>query len=284
MIENLFLCVGAQKSGTTWLHAQLENHPEIGFPPNIKEVHYFNTIHQGGILLSRRRVNNLKKLVNSTEGRSALQRYFIDISRGHKANENIRELLSPVDDEWYIGLFKDSNKKYAADFTPEYALLPKEGFEHIKQVSREQKIIFLMRDPVSRTKSAIQYYFQRKGIEPSEINDDMVWDISKKDFFINFSKYDITIKTLESQFDKSQLKFMFFEDLMDNKQKAIDEICDFLNIARVELHEEKVEKKVNASTKINLPHGLEDKLEKQFQDTYSFMHEHFESLPEKWRC
>ena len=36
-----FLCIGAQKAGTTWLHAQLRSHPKVWLPP-IKELHYFD--------------------------------------------------------------------------------------------------------------------------------------------------------------------------------------------------------------------------------------------------
>ena len=36
-----FLGIGSQKSGTTWLHAQLRAHPEL-FLPDEKEVHYFD--------------------------------------------------------------------------------------------------------------------------------------------------------------------------------------------------------------------------------------------------
>lgn len=36
-----FLGIGAQKSGTTWLHAQLRDHPDL-FLPDEKEVHHFD--------------------------------------------------------------------------------------------------------------------------------------------------------------------------------------------------------------------------------------------------
>jgi hypothetical protein len=32
-IENFFVCVGAQKAGTTWLARVLEDHPEIFMTP-----------------------------------------------------------------------------------------------------------------------------------------------------------------------------------------------------------------------------------------------------------
>jgi len=40
-----FLCIGAQKSGTTWLHDTLRMHPLIDFPAG-KEVHYWD--HRAG--------------------------------------------------------------------------------------------------------------------------------------------------------------------------------------------------------------------------------------------
>src|ERR1700693_6546256 len=38
-----FLCVGAHKSGTTWLYRQLDSHPDFWMPP-IKELHYFDQL------------------------------------------------------------------------------------------------------------------------------------------------------------------------------------------------------------------------------------------------
>ena len=38
-----FLCVGAQKAGTSWLYRQLEPHPDFWMPP-VKELHYFDQL------------------------------------------------------------------------------------------------------------------------------------------------------------------------------------------------------------------------------------------------
>ncbi len=43
-----FLGIGAQKSGTSWLHAMLNNHPDI-FVPQKKEVHFFNQNYLNGV-------------------------------------------------------------------------------------------------------------------------------------------------------------------------------------------------------------------------------------------
>ena len=36
-----FMCIGAQKSATSWFYAMLQQHPNIWMPP-IKELHFFN--------------------------------------------------------------------------------------------------------------------------------------------------------------------------------------------------------------------------------------------------
>ncbi|WP_447926363.1 sulfotransferase domain-containing protein [Vreelandella sp. EE27] len=279
MIENLFLCVGAQKSGTTWLHSQLENHPDVGFS-DVKEVHYFNTIHNGSVLLTRRKIDHLERLVKNN--RSALEKYFTNLSQGKSVDEGIKRLLSPVDDQWYIDIFKRNTKKYAADFSPEYALLPKAGFDNIKKVSKNQKIIFMMRDPLSRSKSAIQYYFQMNDIQPESVTDSMVWDVASKDFIIKMSLYDKTISSLKESFAENQLKLMFFEDVMIDKQSAANEIYDFLNIDHVPLVEEKAEERVNSSKKVDFPDGVEDFLLSKLKETYSYMRANFSNLPESW--
>lgn len=37
-----FLCLGAQKAGTTWLHRNLQQHPEVYLPPGRKELRFFD--------------------------------------------------------------------------------------------------------------------------------------------------------------------------------------------------------------------------------------------------
>ena len=39
-----FLCIGAQKAGTSWLYAQLQSHPEVWMPP-VKELQFFNHLY-----------------------------------------------------------------------------------------------------------------------------------------------------------------------------------------------------------------------------------------------
>jgi len=280
VIDNLLLCVGAQKTGTTWLHAQLKNHPQIGFS-DVKEVHYFNTIHNGSILLTTRKVSHIKKLIENN--RFALENYFTKLSQGKPVDKGIEKLLSPVNDEWYINHLK-TDKKYAADFTPEYALLPDAGFENIKNISKKQKVIFIMRDPIARAKSAIQYYFQTHNLDINTATDSFIMEVANKSFILNMSRYQDTIKKVDSYFAKENVLYMFFEEIMEDKKSKIIEVSKFLDIQEQSLSKEELEKRVNTSKKYIFNKAIENFLIDNLSQTYDFIENKFGFLPKKWSC
>lgn len=280
MIENLLLCVGAQKSGTTWLHAQLKDHPQIGFS-HVKEVHYFNTIHNGSVLLARRKINQLEKILK--KNRLGLERYFADLSAGKPVNKGVQKLLSPVDDSWYEELFAKNRKKYSADFTPEYALLPDAGFANINRVCNKKKIIFIMRDPIDRAKSAIRYYFETQGQNIEDIPAIQLKKIASSNFILNMSSYELTIKKLDQHFDADELLYLFYEDVMQNKQAAINTVTQFLDITEIKIAEEQLERKVNVTTNNYVfPDEIDALLKLHLHKTYAALNSRFVRLPEKW--
>ena len=59
-IDNYFVCIGAQKAGTTWLARMLSRHPQVFVTP-VKEIHYFD--HVRGVtqhLADRKRRSRLR--------------------------------------------------------------------------------------------------------------------------------------------------------------------------------------------------------------------------------
>jgi hypothetical protein len=48
MLPN-FLVIGARRSGTTWIHLNLSEHPEVFMPKHVKEVHFFDRHYEKGI-------------------------------------------------------------------------------------------------------------------------------------------------------------------------------------------------------------------------------------------
>jgi hypothetical protein len=278
-IENLLLCVGAQKSGTTWLHSQLHNHPEIYFS-SVKEVHYFNTIHMGSLLLSARKVAQIKKIIANNP--IALQMYFTNLSRGLPLDPGLNSLLSKVDDEWYVSLLGGSQKKYAADFTPEYAILPNEGYENIKNICNNRKIIYIMRDPIERAISAIRYNIKGMNLKEDEITSDLIKAVSQKDFILSMSRYDWTIEKLKINFDEKDLKIMFFENIMNSKLLALEEISNFLGIKMLHQNNINIEDRVNESINLDISESIVSYLSSSLSPVYDYINHNFKNKPKTW--
>lgn len=128
-----FLCVGAEKSGTTWLAEMLWRHPQV-FLPRQKEIHYFN-----------------RKFVEDP----ALDNYNFD---------------KPV--RWYFSFFSSADpSQIKGEICPSY-LWDEYAPRRIHELVPDAKIFMILRDPVERTLSAYRFYIQRGIIREKEISRD----------------------------------------------------------------------------------------------------------------
>jgi Sulfotransferase family len=130
-----FLCVGAQKAGTSWLYRQCEPHPDFWMPP-LKELHYFNK------LTKAQRTNNSPRCRDERDvcfregvGRLGARPYF--------------------DMESYARLFAYKGSRLSGDITPAYSMLNEEIIERVVCHFPNLKVIFLARDPVERAWSQL---------------------------------------------------------------------------------------------------------------------------------
>lgn len=155
-----FIGVGAQKSGTTWLHGQLRQHPEVFFLP-VKEVHYFDSYRSEKIRARRLRILTEK----TSDEIEALK------AKGEAAQAEIARLERIVDpsfvytDEWYAYAFGGKPAKKGGDITPAYMTLRDEGVEHVKRVAPDAAIIFFVRDPIARGISSLKMMTREKSPE-----------------------------------------------------------------------------------------------------------------------
>jgi hypothetical protein len=145
-----FLCVGAQKAGTSWLYQQLAEHPNFWMPP-LKELHYFDQ-------LSR------IPQVASARARDDRDRHFL---------ENLKRLSgrSHLDLEEYARLFASKGSLLSGDITPAYSMLNDEVIERIVSHFPDLKVIFLARDPVERAWSQLSMGVRLGNINPFKTSD-----------------------------------------------------------------------------------------------------------------
>lgn len=219
-----FLCIGAQKAGTTWLYETLSRHPDIWLPP-IKELHYFDEIYvpEGHY---RARLKSFQNKVNNYIEYLEKPPYKpYDDNTIHKRKEffELCEFFLIKNDTDYRNYFirNSGNAKVFGEMTPEYALLPTEGFDRIKSIFPDIHILFIIRDPIARAWSEFRMVANNRGISPTELSDQMK-AIPQR------SNYGRTIDNVRNS-SINNFKVMLYEDLFS--EDSLREILTFLNLS-----------------------------------------------------
>jgi hypothetical protein len=145
-----FMCIGAHKSGTTWLYQQLDCHPDFWMPP-VKELHYFDQL--------------------SRVQRSALPRCRDE--RDLRFLESLNSLSAKpyMDLENYGRLFEPKGSLLSGDISPNYSTLSSKVIRRVIGYFPNLKVIFLARDPVERFWSHLSMEVRCRHIEPFDVTD-----------------------------------------------------------------------------------------------------------------
>lgn len=255
-LDNLLICFGAQKSGTTWLHAQTKHHPQIHFS-RYKEVHFFDHVHLNGTLASQRKARRLARVLKNNE------KAFIDYYRARGTAKDplgIGELVAPINDDWYLDLFAEAKGKYVADFTPEYALIGQSGVDHVKRLSKDQRVVFIMREPLARSLSCLKYVAQNRKLDLSAMSESEMLALADLHPVKNFSVYSPTIKLIRKNFAPEKVKFMVFEKVMGDPKAALQDFYAWLDLDVPALSDTVLQEKVNATQPFKFPDKVVDVL------------------------
>ncbi len=191
-----FLCVGAQKAGTSWLYRQLEPHPDFWMPP-VKELHY---------------LDNLNRTKRHQPPRSKDERDLCFL-------ESIKDLSmqSHIDLESYGRLFSHKGTQLSGDISPAYSTLTDEIIERVVNHFPNMKVVFLARDPVERAWSQLSM-----GVRLGMIN--------------KFDATDLLIRSHPSKIVARWKRYVrpenfrvyFFDDLKENPAELRRSILRFL--------------------------------------------------------
>jgi hypothetical protein len=165
-----FIGIGAQKAGTTWLHRNLQAHPEIWMPKE-KELHYFDEkIKQKGGLWSRL----LGRRPTDKRWRRQFGTRFKRLPRKFSWQDvawDLRYFFKRPSDEWYASLFEQGKGKVTGEATPDYSILEKDTIAHVHELMPQAKIIFMMRNPIERPWSAMDMRLRLRRQAVHEVKD-----------------------------------------------------------------------------------------------------------------
>jgi len=284
-----FFCIGAQKAGTTWLYDYCAKHPEIHVP-SVKEVHYFNVLHdpkQTGFAKNRRRsldaaearplgalmANTFRTKQPGDDGSKKALRALVamheDTSQNHTAYQQL--VTAGRKDEPVV-----------ADITPCYSVLKQAAFADMASLPGKPKFLFIMRDPIERTWSAIKMHRQflksQKQIERTELElVDLLVD-GRQSHIMQRSMYQRTLHNLRSAVPDDQVLVLFYEDLFTDA--SMKRLCDFLGVSFVAGDYAARIRKGKAET---IPTEAFDKLATLFRKVYEKVAENYrDRLPANW--
>jgi len=275
MKKPIFLLgVGAQKAGTTWLHAYLQSLPEVdlGF---MKEYHVFDQGHVRDTTPNRRDIfkNNFRSYFGSD-----------NLAKRYKFRRNHKHYF-----DYFLNLVDKSDEVFVTgDITPSYAALPPDVFRYVKS-SLEAKgfrvrVIFLMRDPVARCISANRMY-SRPTLLGSSGDENLEAELLEKKYqqvrFRIRTRYDLTIANLEQVFAPEELYFGFYEELFSDK--ALSEICSFLELPFRRGNYDQVVH--GTKVKSELPEATKSLVRNYYSEVYDFALNRFgqERIKKLWK-
>lgn len=106
---------------------------------------------------------------------------------------------------------------------PIYKNVPHNIFSYNKKI----KIIYLVRDPISRIIS--HYKFNRSKNKENKKIDNCI-DIKYNNPYISYSRYDMQIKQYDKYFDRDQIIVVKSEELKEKRHKEVKRVLDFLGV------------------------------------------------------
>ena len=261
-----FVCIGAQKAGTTWLHYNLKDHPDMWLPP-VKEFHYFNRVRANEALLGDWEMPHPAGLYNRY-----LKNQFPPNLNNIRWLRNYYEYK--LSKRSYLGLFDDkyTNGKVCGDITPGYSTLDISGVRYAQKVlGSETPIIFILRNPIDRSWSAAKMmtrYYKK------DYNDNSYADITallKKPHITLCSDYANIISRWRDYF--KNVHVLTYDKLCSSPTEFLEDISNLINI-RNQWDDEKINQRVWGDHKSSpIPAEIHKLLKEQYyhkmEDLYS---------------
>jgi hypothetical protein len=269
--------IGAQKAGTTWLYQYFNRHPQVAASP-IKELHFFDQAYRND--LCDYFLDNFQKQLNFLNNKSKKETLSPgEVEKADHLEKRIEIGITLESYREYLETLPCKDQSVVTEITPSYSMLNADGFSAIKNTLPGAKIVFLMRDPVSRYWSHLRFHqMMNPGFEPL----DHVESFLENQDFWERTDYRKTIQELESVFQAEDICYAFYEHLFSENKHArtLKTITAFID---VEYREATFKKAVNQSIALDLPKEKTPLLRDAFSPIYNFVEDRFgTAVPENW--
>ncbi|WP_164512338.1 sulfotransferase [Oceaniglobus ichthyenteri] len=282
----LMFCVGATKSGTSWLHEALVDHPACHLR-TVKELHYFDALEKGKFEPHIREItlwrDKLAARVADAKGAKKA-----DLSRRIKDRDDWLQVLNGGGEN--PGAYMDylTHGQGAAhvigDVTPAYGLLPVARLRAMAELTDDVRFIYLMRDPVARLWSHVRMIATRRSetgiLDPNKARNILMRTIAGDEREIEIrGDYAGALTRLHDAVPEGKLLTIFYEDLFGGD--GMTRICDFLDLAAISGVQTR---RVHEGATLDMPERLRDKAQEWLAPQYDHVAHRLGRLPEAWQA
>lgn len=268
-----FLCIGAQKAGTTWLYNNLKRNGSIWLPP-IKELHFFDYIFGMRDAGAKQRSQWLRfreeRLAKNM--RRLLKR---------KENPDFTDYICRLDNErfftesWYCRMFecKSARGKIRGEITPQYSTLPERGIRYLRAFLGNVKIIYIIRDPLARALSHLAMTAKNAHGNDAPREDDWM-RLAQNPAIQDRGNYRLHIPRWDACFPQSELLYLPFGLIAGNPGLCMSTVENFLGAEHMDASL-LIREEINKSKKYTIPSTCIDYLAKVTREQRLFLEQRF---------
>lgn len=204
-----FFIAGPQRTGTTWLHANMRFHPEI-FLSEPKEIYFFSRLKTPEN--PKYQSSDLEWYLRFFRERPALWAYkqFTCLSRYGRP-------YAP---------------KVRGEATASYATLDTDVIEEISLLNPALKIIVMVRDPVERVWSHAKKDLARnRGRKLQDVSDEELRAFFRDPYQIQCARYAENIEHWARYFPEKQIYVGRFDDVSLRPEAFLSDVLRFLGVS-----------------------------------------------------
>ena len=285
----LMYCVGATKSGTTWLYEHLAAHPACHLRP-VKEAHYWDTAEPGR---RAQQVSDFRKRLRQID--AGLLRAIADgdqtrVARLDRQAQTLVALIAMLEAP------RDGHAAYrhwlmdgagpaalVADITPAYGILPQTTLHEMRSAAAATRFVYIMRDPLDRLWSHVRMQ-ARRTLRPSGDYKSLSHKILRRILteggepqIVARGDYIGTVTALRAVVPACDLHLTFAEDLF--APEGLRRLSAFLGIA----YRPGTPEKAHAGEALPMREDLRPRVAAFLQDQYEWVAAHVGPLPARWR-
>ena len=289
-----FMCIGPEKTGTTWLYNTLIQHPQLYLPP-VKEIRYF---WERAFLPDE---NLIKRFTSSHWHCFAYRKYLQERTKFYAKNINsifsldkalwkrlswdFKYLFFPHTETWYYSLFQDGLNKVIGDIDPLCYRIPESEINHISRMFPDLKIIILIRNPIDRSWSKAKMNLCRNtNLKLEEVKQEEFYDHFEQEFN-RLPSYKNLIDLWTKYFPLENVHVNFYDKLADDPFIFLTEICDFLQVDVNQTPDSirhKLSQRVNQGLEISIPKNYLNYLKKLYSNCIEETFTYNQIYPKRW--